>query len=118
MKIVLDTSFLVTSMKFKVDCFTELMEHDLFVLEKVVGELKKLAEGRGKDGRAARVALELIKKKGINLLEADEETDEALILYGKRGYAIATQDSKLKRKLKKENVKLIYLKQKKYVKIE
>ena len=118
MKIVMDTSFLVTSMKFKVDFFTELMEHELFVIDKVLEELQKIAESKGKDGIAARVALEFIKKRGIDVLEADAETDDALILYGKRGYAVATQDIKLKRRLKNEKIKLIYVKQKKYVKIE
>ena len=114
----MDTNFLVAGMKFKVDVFSELMEHDLFVLDKVIEELEKLAEKRGKDGTAARVALQLVKKRDVGILEADESTDDALILYGKRGYAIATQDTKLKRKLKKGNVKLIYVKQKKYVMIE
>ena len=109
---------MVAGMKFKVDVFSELMEHDLFVLDKVIEELEKLAENRGKDGTAARVALQLVKKRDVGILEADESTDDALILYGKRGYAIATQDTKLKRKLKKGNVKLIYVKQKKYVMIE
>jgi rRNA-processing protein FCF1 len=84
----------------------------------VIEELEKLAEKRGKDGTAARIALQLIKKRDVGILEADERADDALILYGKRGYAVATQDTKLKRKLKKGNVKLIYIRQKKYVKIE
>lgn len=114
----MDTSFLVTGMKFKVDVFSELLEHDLFVLDRVIEELEKLAEKRGKDGTAARIALQLVKKRDVGILEADERTDDALIFYGKRGYAVATQDTKLKRKLKKGNVKLIYVRQKKYVKIE
>ena len=114
----MDTSFLVTSMKFKVDFFTELMEHELFVVDKVLIELQKIGKTKGKNGIAARVALELIKKRGIGILEADVKTDDALILYGKRGYAVATQDIRLKKRLKNEKVKLIYLKQKKYVKIE
>jgi rRNA-processing protein FCF1 len=109
---------LVTAMKFKVDFFSALKGNRLFVLEKAMEELENIAKGRGKDATAAKVALYLIRSKKLEVLEADLDVDDALLLYGKRGYRVATQDVRLKRRLKKENIKLIYLRQKKYVKIE
>ena len=117
MKVVMDTSFLITSVKFKIDFFTELSGNKLFVPDKVIEELKYLSKNKGKKGTNAKVALKIIKSRRIDVLEADNNVDDSLVSFGREGYAIATQDIKLKRKLKKENVKLIYVKQKKYVKI-
>ena len=109
---------MITCVKFKVDFMSELSGHKLFILDKVIEELEKVSEERGKDGISARIAMTLLEKNDVGVLEAGTETDVALLLYGRRGYAIATQDTKLKRKLRNRRVRLVYLKQKRYVKIE
>jgi len=116
MKIILDTNFLVSSIKFKIDIFSELKGNELFVLDNVIKELEKICEGKGKDSISAKLALKLLKTKKIEILkDKKKHTDDSLIYYGKKGYIIATQDIKLKKKLKKKRVKFIYLRQKKYV---
>jgi rRNA-processing protein FCF1 len=119
MKIILDTNFLISSINFKVDVFSELRGNDIFTLDNVIEELKKISTGKGKDSISARIALKLIKRKGLKILKSKEkETDLSLLNYGKRGYVIATQDLNLKNKLKKIRAKFIYIRQKKYVMIE
>jgi rRNA-processing protein FCF1 len=118
MKILLDTNFLVDIVRFKID-FSELKGNELFVLDSVVEELEKIAEGKGKDSVSARIALELIKGKGLKILKSKErQADLSLLEHAKKGYVIATQDARLKRKLKEVGTKIACIRQKKYVIIE
>ena len=46
-KIILDTNFIVTALKFKIDLFSELrkaldFQYEIFILDKTIDELKKL----------------------------------------------------------------------------
>jgi rRNA-processing protein FCF1 len=119
MKILLDTNFLVTSVKFKIDIFLELKGNELFVTEPVLDELAKIARKKGKDSTAAKMSLEMIKEKNLKVLESKEkEADMSLLDYGKKGYVVATQDKKLREKLRKAGTRIIYIRQKKYVFLE
>lgn len=116
MKIILDTNFLMTAAKFKIDVFSELRGNNLFVLDSVIEELKKISNGRSKHSISAKVALNLIKIKGLKVLESTEKgTDSSLLNYAKKGYIVATQDKILKNKLKKNGKRIIIIRQKKYV---
>jgi len=116
MKTILDTNFLIAVNKFKIDVFSELMGNDLFTLDTVINELEKISNGKGKDSVSARVALKLIKRKGLKILKSKErETDLSLLSYSKKGYRIATQDKILKDKLKKNGRRIIFIRQKKYI---
>jgi len=118
-KVILDTNFLMIPYQFKVDIFSELDRigpFKLFVLDKTVKELEKLAEHeKGKNKLAARLALTFIKAKALNIITAlqDEYADEALVRLSKEGYTIATQDIELQKKIKKK----IILRQKKYLEL-
>ena len=126
MKIILDTNFLLIPERFKVNIFEELdivveEKYELIVPEGVVNELKRLAERKGKDGRAARVALVLMEKKKIKILKTKEDSvDKAIKELAKRfkNCAVATLDSKLKKDLLMEGKKVIYLRAKKYLVLE
>ncbi len=118
MKIIFDTSFLVTAIKFKIDFLSELIGNEFFVLDSVIKELKKISKGKKKESIAAKVALELIKLKKIKILKSKDGTDKSLLIYGKKDFVIATQDSELRKKLKSEKVKVIYLKGRKYLTVE
>ena len=119
MKIVLDTNFLVASINFKIDLFLELKGNDLFVTEPVLDELAEIATKKSRDSAAAKLSLEMVKERGFNILETDEkEADLSLLEYGKKGYTVATQDKKLREKLRKANVKIIYIRQRKYLFLE
>lgn len=119
MRIILDTNFLMAIPQFKIDVFSQLRGNEIFVLDSVITELKKISKGTGKNSVAARIALELLKRKDLKILKSKEEdTDLSLLAYSKRGYLIATQDKVLRDKLKKGGGKVIYIRQKKYVVFE
>ena len=116
MKVLLDTNFLVSSVKFKVDVFLELKGNELFLTGPVFDELRKLARTKGRDSMAAKVALKMIKERDLKVLKTEEKEADLSLL--QEGYAVATQDKKLRKKLRKAGMKIIYIRQKKYVLLE
>jgi len=119
MKVVLDTNFLMAVAQFNIDVFKELKGHDLRTLNGVIRELKKHGEGTGKRAQAAKFALKLVKSKGLKVLYSKEkDTDEAIVGYAEKGYAVATQDRLLRSKSKKAGATVIYIRQKRYLVVE
>ncbi|MBN2423352.1 hypothetical protein JXB41_09075 [Candidatus Woesearchaeota archaeon] len=137
--IILDTNFLLIPYTFKVDIFSEIDRimdtlYEIYVLKGTVKELENIIEKqRGKHKYAAGMALELIKKKKVNILcsplkkqkslyMADNsqkhiEVDEIILNIADKNTIIATQDKELKQKLKKKNINLIVLRNKKYLEL-
>jgi rRNA-processing protein FCF1 len=119
MKIILDTNFLIDSLRFGVDVVSELAGNELFVLDANISEIGRLADGNAKESPLARMAIKLIESKGIKVLKSKEnETDDSLVSYSKEGYAIATHDRILKGRLKKSGSKIVLIRQKKYIVFE
>jgi len=121
-KILLDTNFLMICAQFKVDIFSEIericnFNYKLYVLDKMVDELKYIiGKQKGKHKEAAKIALQLLKIKKIEIIKTDssEKTDDIIVEYAyKKDYLVATQDKDLKRKLINQGTTTIILKQKK-----
>ena len=116
MKIILDTNFLMAVSQFKIDIFQELKGHELYIIDAILAELKKLSKGNSKHSKAALLALVLIENKHLKTLPSKKKSaDNLLIMYSKKGYVIATQDRILRNKIKKAGGKSIYIRQRKYV---
>ena len=117
-KILLDTSFILTALKYKIDIKSELTniideKFSIHYIDKTIYEL------RGKPlEKLAKEILEKINAKKITTTE-DNNVDSLLISHSeaKKDIFVATQDKHLKEKLKKRNVGLITIRQKKYLKI-
>ncbi|MBS3107806.1 hypothetical protein J4468_02715 [Candidatus Woesearchaeota archaeon] len=127
MKVILDTNFLVEAVKAKIDVIQEItkvvdFKPEICILDKTKGELEKLIKGKKYfDKLTAKIALNLIDVKGIEVLETkeDKSVDRLLIdLADKEKFVIATQDKELKRALKAKGIKRIIIRQKKYIKVE
>jgi len=120
-KIVLDTNFLLIPGQFKIDIFSEIdricnFKYQLCVVDKTLDELESIVKKqKGKDKAAAKLALQLLKRKDLKILptQAGIGVDESLI--GLKGCIIATQDAELKRKLGKS---LIVMVGKKHLRLE
>jgi len=109
MKILLDTSFLISAIKYKIDFLNELKGHELVILEPIKIELEKLIKGKKKGNLEAKIALELIEKNKIKIKKTDiKEADDAL---ANENEIVATQDKELKKRLKK----IITIRQKKFL---
>ncbi|RLI96198.1 MAG: DNA-binding protein [Candidatus Aenigmatarchaeota archaeon] len=121
-RFLLDTNFLMIPGKFKVDVFEQLRgfgKYSLYTLDLVLRELERLALGSGKDSGHARVALQMLRKNGVAVLPTDREghTDMAIRrIAAKRHYTVCTQDRELIKKLRKDRVPVITMRQGRYLK--
>ena len=125
-RIILDTNFIIDSLKFWVDIIEGLkqiadFEYKVFILDKTLEELEKIIkEQRGKDKELAQLALKLIKIKNIETLKTEsiKNADNCLIeLANSPDTIIATHDRALKAKIKEKNRPLLIIRQKNYLKI-
>jgi len=116
MKILLDTNFLMLPAQFGVDIFEYLDCYEIITLSSCVDELKRIAKKRGKDAAAAKVALKLIKENNVKAVRTKEKADKAILNYAaNEKCAVGTNDKNLIARLKKHGIKIIRLRQKKYL---
>ncbi|MEA3429786.1 MAG: nucleotide-binding protein [Nanoarchaeota archaeon] len=123
-KIILDTNFLLIPGQFKVDIFDEIrricdFQYKLYIVDKTIDEINSIIETAKKsaDKRAAKLALELIKAKDINIIctKKDKSVDDLILdLLDNGCYIVATQDKPLKTRIKSN---IISLRQKKYLEL-
>ncbi|MEK6904333.1 MAG: PIN domain-containing protein [Nanoarchaeota archaeon] len=109
-KIILDTDFLLCSLRFRIDLFSELRRiiddnFEVYILDKTLEELK------GK--KDARLALEYSKK--LKIINAAKQGSFDDLITDFKDYIIATQDKVLKEKLKKAGFGIITIRQKRYL---
>ena len=124
-RIILDTNFLMIPGQFKVDIFHELdkiasFPHEICIFKETIDELNKIAEKNTKDKINAKIALMFIKQKNLKILKnslkkQDFYIDDIILGNVREGDYVCTQDQDLKRLLKKQNIKIIALKSRKYL---
>lgn len=113
--IVLDTDFLLSSIEFKVDIFTELKRicnfpYQIAILDKTLEELE--------NKKNSKLALSLIKSKNLNIITTKRDKIVDDLLLEQKNIIVATQDKELKEKLKKRKLPVITIRQKKYLIME
>jgi rRNA-processing protein FCF1 len=101
MRILLDTNFIITCIKQKIDFLSE--PYEFLLPEEVFEELEKISKRPGEksdDKRAANLALAIVKNlERIKLCNAD--VDRGIIEYAKsnKDVVVASLDRKIKKKL-------------------
>ena len=109
--VVLDTNFILSCIRKKIDFFEEIkfMGFNVLIPTQVINELKKISEsGKIKFQEEAKIALILLKKNTFNEIDLHtKNTDNGIvkIAHENRGYTIATLDRGIQDKL--ENHQLI-----------
>jgi hypothetical protein len=107
--------------QFNVDIFEEINrimeeEYELIILDKIIEELEKITKSKGKDAAAAKIALGLIEVKNVKIINTNEKkVDNAIVALADKDSIVATNDKVLKEKLKNKNIRIIYLRNKKYL---
>lgn len=118
--IILDTNFLISAIKFKIDIKGELTRICPFmfricILDKILLELKKLTESE-KTRLEALLALKFTSIYHLIRTQADKSVDESLIELSKyKSIIIATNDKELKEKLSSP---VIVIRNKKYFELK
>ena len=122
MGVLLDTNILMLIGR-GIDIFTQIEElldtkPEYYVIEPVVKELEKIfAHGGVKERKAAKLALELVKKKCRVIevsLSPDKSVDDLLLEIALReGFIVATNDRELRRRLREAGIPEIYFREEK-----
>jgi len=119
-RIILDTSFLLTALDFKIDIVSELericdFPYVILILDKTLEEIK----GKPNEKLASTFIDHLIKNKKLKIFKtlSKKYTDDILFLFSTRAI-IATQDQELKRRIKEKNNQIITIRQKSHLIIE
>jgi rRNA-processing protein FCF1 len=125
--VILDSNFLFVSSQFKVDIFEELMkllnqQFDPILLSPTYKELLRLADqGSPKIRKLASLALKLAEKCHLIQVEplSGETHDDVIVRVAKEwNCPVATNDRELRKKLRKEKVPTIFLRQRAYLEAE
>ena len=113
--VILDTDFILASLEFRVDIFSELnrlleTNYEVCVVDKTIEELK------GKKNE--KLAASLLEKVKVLRSGAAKNADEAILKIADHETMVATQDKALKEKLKKRKIGVITIRQKRYLVLE
>jgi len=110
MKIILDTDFIIMSLKYKVDILSQLksllnIKYKVYIIDKTIKELKNKPQ--------EKLAKLFIKK--INIIKTKQDKTVDNLILEQKNIMVATQDRDLKEKLKKAKIPIITIRQKKYL---
>lgn len=121
-KIIIDTNFLLIPSQFKVDIFSEidricLFKYKLFILDKTLDELKGIiGHQKLKHKLAAKIALQLIDKKKIEMIKTKQgNVDDLIVEVLDKNSILATQDALLRNRALDRGARVIFLRSKKYL---
>lgn len=115
---------LLAQVQFNTNIIKQLKKEDkeIVIVMPVLEELEKLAIGQSLDAQAARVAIEILAKEKLRIIEvALKNVDTAILEYAKlvksddMHIAVATNDRVLISKLKMAGILVYRLKQKKLI---
>lgn len=104
-QIIIDTNALVAMSEFKIDLFTELericdFPYKITILIGTLEELNRIyQESKGKYKASAKLALDILKKKNIEIIPEEGYVDDLLVELSKKGNIVLTQDIELKKRL-------------------
>jgi len=120
--VVLDSSAILMIFEYSIKLEQELLRllgnYEVVVPSKIIEELKFLCEkGRGKQKQYAKPALSLIKNYKIVINKSEKADDAVLNTAKKLNGIILSNDKELKKRAKKEKIKTIFMRNKKYLMI-
>ena len=122
MKVIIDINDPLIPAQFNIDIFSELKNlgfTKLYIVDRTLEELDKIIKEQSlKHRKSAKLALSLLKAKNVKIIKTNssKDTDSVIAETAKElNYLVATQDLGLKRKLIKDKIKIITLRQKKYL---
>ncbi|MCJ7608237.1 hypothetical protein MUP00_01010 [Candidatus Bathyarchaeota archaeon] len=119
-KILVDTSFLMTAARFRINAVQQLEQMlggrvQPILLSTVRFELNTIAsDRRAKRSKEANLALELAKSFAVEEVSIgpDESVDDTILrVASERGIPVATNDRRLRKRLDQATVATIYLRQ-------
>jgi len=127
LKVILDSSFLFIPSQFNIDVFEGLLtvlnrRFEPIILSPTYKELQKIAEtGSMKLCQQATLALTFAQKcRQFNVEKGNEESHDDVIVRvaSEMKFCVATNDKTLRKRLRRKNVPVIYLRQKSHLALD
>ncbi|MEM2094970.1 MAG: hypothetical protein QXI32_06720 [Candidatus Bathyarchaeia archaeon] len=119
-KVILDSSFLIDVLRFHIDIFKELErclleEFEVIILAPTLKELALIRDSQNpKISKAASLALAVastLPVEEVSTKPGEKVDDLILRVAADRGWAVATNDRALKKKLIDNNIPVIFVRQ-------
>jgi rRNA-processing protein FCF1 len=124
--VLLDTNFLLVPIRFGVDVFAEAERVlnqlvEFAVTSNVLGEVERL-RSKGQPGFRGELDFALKVASRCRVIDVEPEegetVDDSIVrLAASRGYVVATTDAELRRRLREVGVKVLILRQKRYLQL-
>jgi len=124
--VLLDTNFLLVPIRFGVDVFAEAERVlnqlvDFAVTSNVLGEVERL-RSEAQPGFRSELDFALKVASRCRVIDAESEegetVDNSIVrLAASQGYVVATTDAELRRRLREVGVKVLILRQKRYLQL-
>jgi rRNA-processing protein FCF1 len=120
LNVIFDSNFLMDAPRFRVDALREIESHlgrnvRPILLSPVLEELENIARcQKPKDVKAAKLAMQIARSFVFEDVERKpgESVDDVIFKVAKeRGWIVATNDKRLRLRLKNNSVPVIYLRQ-------
>ncbi len=120
--VVFDSSAILMLFEYSIDLEQELARllglYEIVVPFKIVEELRIMYEkGKGKQKQIAKPALKLIENYKIINDDSEKADDAVLNIAKKLNGIVFSNDKELKKRAKKEKIKTIFMRNKKYLMI-
>jgi rRNA-processing protein FCF1 len=124
-KILCDTNFLLLPLRFGVDVFNEVNDVlndivEFYVSSKVLNEINLLRK-KAKPRLNKELLFALKMTEQCKIIQDDSKllVDDSLVELAKKNFmVIGTTDSRLRKKARAEGIRVIYLRQKRYLVLE
>jgi len=119
--VVADTNFLLAPFQFRFNLEYELERvlggYKIVIPKRVLNELKSLAGMRTRDSIAARNVLEMIEKKGLEIVDFNKNKADDEIIEAAKAFngIVATNDRELRARALKEGIPCLFVREKKYL---
>ena len=123
-KVLFDTNFLLLPVRVGIDVKSELNRllgaYQIVIPSAVIQELEEIKDKNSKTSRAVAFTKRLPPHEIIRTqLKKGETVDDLIIRTAKkRNFIVATADLELKRRLRDQNIPVIYLRQKRVLALE
>lgn len=122
--VIFDTNFLFITFEFKVDVIAELSRlvksnPELFIYEGTLSELQAIEDKGDKNKKYLPLIAKMLKLYNFKIIESnDKYVDRAIIENLSDNQIIATNDKRLKFKVKENHIRLIQMRQKRYLEFD
>lgn len=120
-KILLDTNFLLTMVRYKIHGIEEIKQKipaEFYVLTRVLYEIKGLGKTDKKVKKEAAIVEQVLKNNGVKEVQSYMEDVDSELVKLSNEYVIATNDKPLRKRVKEAGGKTLFIRSLTYIDTE